>query len=216
MNNLAKKFLTAAEQQQVTDTVKKAELKTSGEIVPMIVSRSHDYPRATLTASLFFSLPVTFLTTQLLSHLFWVNPENIYFFFTLFIPIFIISHLLAGKYPAMTRLFISADELNREVEEEAIKSFFQERLYETKENNGILIFISVFEKKAWILADHGIDQKIAPHIWNEVITDLTRNIRDNNRCLGLCQAVSRVGDILTSHFPHQKDDTDELHNLIIR
>lgn len=216
MNSLAQKFLNPSEQQKVTEAVRQAELQTSGEIVPMIVSRSYDYPRAKLAASLLLSLPLTHLMTHMLSSLLWLNPENIYFYFSLLVPLFFLCHLLFRKLPSLTRIFISQEEMKIEVEEEAVKSFFQEQLYDTQEKNGILIFISVFEKKAWILADHGIQQKIEPHTWDNLIDELTAEIGAGNRCDGLCRAITEVGDILARHFPYHKDDKDELHNLIIR
>jgi len=220
MKSLAEIFLTTNEQTMVTEAVKKAELLTSGEIVPLIVSQSYDYPRALLAAALTISLPLTFLVTQLLSLVFWINPENVYFFSIILLPLFLLSHFILGKYSSTTRLFtkvfISEDEMNREVEEEAVKSFFSEQLYKTRDSNGILLFISVFEQKVWILADHGIQAKIEQHAWDEIISDLTAKIGKHDHGEALCRAIERIGEILAHHFPYKKDDTDELHNLIIR
>ena len=113
-------------------------------------------------------------------------------------------------------MFISKDEMAIEVEEEATKSFFTERLYETKENNGILLFISVFEKKAWVLADRGINERIEPTEWQKIVDALTVEIRSGNSGEGICTAIGRIGTILKDHYPYKRNDTDELHNLIIR
>ncbi len=106
--------------------------------------------------------------------------------------------------------------MRSEIREEAINCFYNERLHRTRDANGILVFISVFESRVGILADSGINEKIDPHTWQEIIDELSGRIAKNNRCDVLCQAIERIGTILQDHFPHKKDDVNELRNLIIR
>jgi putative membrane protein len=216
MQTLSKKFLTEDEKNRVTETVRSAELRTSGEIVPMIVSSSYEYPKARIIAALFFSFPSALLLCHLLATIFWLDPDNLYFFFCLLIPLYIIFHITVSHFPILTKPFIAKAEMDAEVREEATKSFFSERLYRTRDANGILLFISVFENKVWILADYGIDDKIEQHTWQEIIDDLTTRISADSRCDALCDCIDEIGTILQTHFPYKKDDTDELHNLIIR
>ena len=216
MKTLAEKFLTQFERDRVTQAVKKAELQTSGEIVPMVVSHSHDYPRATLLASLLYSFLASYGLAYILSTFLWMDFLNINYFVLLFMPLFFLFFWVVKKYPALARLFITSAEMEVEVEEEATKCFFTENLYKTKDDNGILLFISVFEKKAWILADSGINEQIEQGEWQEVMDTLTAQIRSNNRGEARCEAVESIGIMLKEHFPYQRDDTDELHNLIIR
>lgn len=216
MKNLAEEFLSNEERERITKQVMGAEKSTSGEIVPMVVSMSHDYPRARLIASFIYSLPLTLLLTHLLSSMLWRDPLNVFFFFSLQFPLLLLLHWLLSNYPLLYKPFITQAEMLIEVEEEAIKSFFSERLYATRGSNGILLFISVFERRAWILADHGIDEKIAPTTWQRIIDDLTTAIGEKRQGDGICNAIETVGDILKDHFPYQRDDQDELHNLIIR
>jgi len=216
MKALAENFLTHAERDKVTQAVKKAELQTSGEIVPMIVSYSYHYPRAIFLATILYSLVVSYVLAHVLARYLWLDFFNIHYYFFLFVPLFFIFFWLVSKYPRLARLFIAREEMAAEVEEEATKSFFTERLYETREHNGILLFISVFEKKAWILADRGINERIDQRAWQEIVDTLTGEIRRNNRGDGISVAIERIGAILKDHFPYQRNDTDELHNLIIR
>ena len=216
MGALAKNFLTQDEQDRVTQAVKDAELQTSGEIVPMIVSYSYEYPKAILIAALLYSLPLSYVLAHLLSMYLWLDFFHIHFFFLLFIPRFILCYWIVSNNRFLSRMFISSEEMAIEVEEEATKSFFMERLYETKENNGILLFISVFEKRAWILADRGINERIEQSEWQNIVDTLTAEIRKDNRGDGICRAIERIGAILKDHFPYKRNDTDELHNLIIR
>jgi len=216
MKTSAQHFLTEEQQDKVTKTVQQAELTTSGEIVPMIVSACHDYAKARFLTSLLFSLPAALIIPHFLSTYLWLEPDNVYLFLCLMVPLFLVFNQVIIFYPRLAKLFLSNEEMEGEVQEEAVKCFFEEKLYATRDANGILVFISVFEKKAWILADHGIDRKIDPQIWVTLVNELTAKIKDGERCTALCQTISEIGQILQQHFPYKKDDTDELHNLIIK
>lgn len=216
IKDMAKTFLTQEEQDRVTRAVKEAELQTSGEIVPMIVSNSYEYPKAILIASLLYSLAPAYALAHLLSMYLWIDFLHIHIFFLLYVPVFFLCYWIVSTYRFLVRMFISKEEMAIEVEEEATKSFFLERLYETKDANGILLFISVFEKKAWILADRGINERIEQHEWQKIVDGLTAEIRKGNSAEGICEAIQNIGAILKDHFPYKRNDTDELHNLIIR
>ena len=216
MKNPAQTFLTKAEQEQVSAAVREAEMTTSGEIVPMIVGKSHEYPMATTLCSLTFSLPLALLLTHMVGSHLWLGSQNMWLFLT-FLALFGF-----GLWPLIARLpwlqyhFLNPREVEREVRQEALAAFYGEKLYKTADENGILLYISVLERKVWILADAGINNKIDPDTWKSAVGKLTAGIRQGQRCQAICDAIRETGDILRRHFPHQRDDADELHNLIIR
>ena len=216
MQQPAQRFLTKTEQHLVTEAVQEAEKRTSGEIVPMIVSSSYDYPTAKLITALLFSLPFALLLPHLLDDYIWIEPTNVYLFLCLLLPLFFISSYIVAIFPSLARVFISQEEMDIEVEEEAMKSFFTEKLYATRDANGILLFISIFEKKVWILADRNIQDKIPQQSWDALVSELTAKISSKDRCAALCSTITQMGDLLEQHFPWKRDDTDELHNLIIK
>ncbi len=216
MKNLAESFLTPEEQQLVSKAVHAAELQTSGEIVPMIVSASHHYPLACASGGAIITLPVALLLTSLIGNYLWFGPENMYLFLAIFAVLYLPARALVAHLLWLKRFFLNSDQVEEEVAEAAITSFYEEGLYRTRAENGILIFISVFEHKVWVLGDRGINEKIAPDQWLEIVEELTHGIRTNCRCESLCRAIERVGEILAHHFPIEGDDHNELHNLIIR
>ena len=89
-------------------------------------------------------------------------------------------------------------------------------MHRTRAENGIILFISVFERRVWILGDRGINEKIAPDYWQRIVDQVTRGIKGGRQCEAICSAIENIGDILAEHFPIESDDRDELHNLIIR
>lgn len=214
---LAEKFLTAKEQQQVTEAVHQAEKKTSGEIVPMIVSRSHNYPMAAATGAVCLALPLALLLTNIIGKQFWLGPQNMWLFLGLFAILYVVSYPLFSHSDRLKRFFLNSGQVEQEVKRAALSAFYSEGLYKTKDANGILLYISVMEQKVWILADSGISDKIDQRRWDFTIQELTTGIKTNNKTSDpICAAIDQMGQILQTHFPCQKNDTDELHNLIIQ
>lgn len=216
MQRLAEKFLSIEERLEVTKAVQAAEKGTSGEIVPMVVSASHSYPMATATGGALLALPLALLGAAVAGSEFWIGSQNMWLFLAFFALLYFPLRAVVTRCVGLKRFFLRGDQVEEEVREAAIASFYTEGLYRTREENGILIFISVLERRVWVLADKGINDKIDPGEWTAVVDTVTSGIKDNNQCQALCQAVTRVGEILQSHFPIRKDDRDELHNLIIR
>lgn len=216
MRTLAEKFLTESEQRAVTEAVQRAEKQTSGEIVPMIVSTSHTYPLAAASGAAMLALPTALLLTSLLGSALWLGSRDMFLFLAFFALLYFPLRAAVNRSIALKRFFLSKDQIEEEVKEAAITSFFGEGLYRTREENGILIFVSVLEQRVWVLGDRGINEKIEPTAWQEIVTDLTEGIKSGRQGDALRQAVVRVGEILTTHFPQRNDDRDELHNLIIR
>lgn len=216
MTTLAQQFLTKDEQQRVSEATRLAEGRTSGEIVPMVVSASHDYPMAAVVGAVFFALPLSLLFTPFVAAPLWLGHQDMWIFLALFCLLALPAHLLVKKSVFLKRLFLDKDQVEEEVREAAVTAFFSEKLYKTKAENGILIFISVLEHRVWVLADSGINSRISQEEWQEIVNLITRGIREKRQCEAICEAIGRVGDILEKHFPLGPDDHNELHDLIIR
>lgn len=182
----------------------------------MVVSESHSYPLAPVTGATFIALPTSLLATRLIGSHFWIGPDNMWLFVACFLLFFMTAHQLVKRLPRLKRLFLSPQRAEEEVCQAATTSFFTEKLYKTKAENGILIYISVFERRVWILADSGINEKIPQERWQELVDFVSDGVRNERRCEAICEAVSRIGTILAEYFPIEKDDKNELHDLIIR
>lgn len=215
MKDLAKRFLTDADRKEITDAVKKAEQVTSGEIVPMIVSASYHYPMADVIGGVVFALPISLILTYFIGGWLWIGTENMWLFLGTVTILFIIFQQVVKNVLWVKRLFISKREIEEEVEEAAVTSFFGEGLYRTRDETGILIFISVFEHKVWVLADRGINEKVSKGQWDEIVGNIIDGIKKKNQTEAICQAVKKVGELLHTHFPIKADDRDELRNLIV-
>lgn len=215
MKNLAHKLISQKAKEQIDAAVKAAEAKTSGEIVCAIQSTSYHYPMANVLGASTLALPSALMLTPLVGGWLWIGTQNMWLFLSLFAPLFILYYLLVQNIPGLKKRFISSHEIDEEVEEAAITCFHRHGLYRTKDATGVLIFISVFEHKVWVLADRGINAKIEQDAWENIVQTITGGIKDGRPAEAICVAVQSVGDLLEAHFPIKPDDQNELRNVIV-
>lgn len=95
------------------------------------------------------------------------------------------------------------------------ESFKKYGLNNTIDKTGILIFLSIEERRIEILADSGINAKVEQETWDTMVAKLAESIRNGGICQGICDLVKEVGELLTLHFPIQSDDINELPNEVI-
>ncbi|HNS14804.1 MAG TPA: TPM domain-containing protein, partial [Syntrophorhabdaceae bacterium] len=101
------------------------------------------------------------------------------------------------------------------VRQRAVKAFYENGLYKTRENTGVLFFISLLERKVWVLADKGIHEKIRQQALNRFADMVSKGIREGHACDALCEAIKEAGELLKMHYPVTPGDVDELANEVI-
>jgi putative membrane protein len=218
MKKLASKFLTEQDKHAVQSCVAEVEKSTSGEIVPMVVSSSYHYPMSDMIGGLIIALLVSIAVTLVYSiRKSWggVTAMDLWLFPAVFAVAFLLFHELVKRISGLKRIFITKAEIAEEVEEAALTAFYRNDLNDTRDRTGILIFISVFERQAYVLADEGINAKVDKTVWQEVIDLVVNGIKERKQAEGICGAIRRCGELIREHFPIKPDDTNELGNLII-
>lgn len=205
----ASEFFTPEERSRIEQAVKAAEKRTSGEIVPMVVDESYDYPRAEILGAGMFSLAAAVTLSWGFFH------ESLWHFLWLFAVGYIPFKLLIRNLPTLKRRLIHPEEIRAEVEEKAVVSFLEQGLHHTRDETGILILISLFERRVHVLADRGINEVVPPDTWDGIVKTITDGVHRGETCNALCVAIERCGDLLEQSFPVKSDDTDELPNLIV-
>jgi len=205
----AKNFFSKTEQQQIEAAVREVEKTTSGEIVPMVVDASYDYPRSEMISGTTLSLAIAIFIS-------WAfGGESIWVFLPLFLigtPLF---QILIRNLPDVKRRLIHPDEIDAEVKEKALVCFLEQGLHKTRDSTGILILISLFDHRVQVLADEGINAKVPAETWDALVKDVASGIKDGTACEALCREIRACGALLTEHFPIRENDTDEQPNLII-
>ncbi|WP_103028769.1 TPM domain-containing protein [Salinibacter altiplanensis] len=187
------------DQDRIRDAVGRAEERTAGEIVPVVVPRSDDYEVAVwrgIGAAMLFVLTGVLLTLQFYDGwgLGW-----------LFAPWGVaLSVLVAGTtggllaryvYP-LQRVLAGSDRLDETVHRRALQAFIEEEVFDTRDRTGILVFVSLREHRIEVLGDTGINQQVEPGDWAEVVARIQRGIQNDNLTNGLVEAVEMCGDLL--------------------
>ena len=100
-----------------------------------------------------------------------------------------------------------------DVEERSLFVFNHLKMNETKQRNGVLIYLAVKDHKFAILGDEGINNAVEADFWND-IRDLMAAFKEGHFAEGLEQGIQRCGEKLKTYFPYQSDDVNEIPNEI--
>lgn len=88
------------------------------------------------------------------------------------------------------------------------------RMHETEQRNGILIYLSVQNRRFAIIGDVGIHQKVGDGFWDGIKQTMINHFRENQFTEGLIEAVRMTGFQLKKHFPYKRDDVNELEDEV--
>lgn len=103
----------------------------------------------------------------------------------------------------------------RRVRRRAIALFKASTSRRTIGHTGVLLYLSLAEHRAEIVADEAIVAKVAPELWGEAMADLVEEVKAGRPGAGMAKAVERIGAVLAEHFPKSRADTNELPDRLI-
>jgi uncharacterized membrane protein len=92
----------------------------------------------------------------------------------------------------------------------AIELFASQRVWDTEENSGILIYVQLVDRRVEILADRGIAARVAQAEWDAICRAMEASFRKGEWRQGALQAVARAGELLARHFPARQSNPNEL------
>ena len=217
--------LSEADHMLVTAAVSAAEKTTDGEIVTIVTRQSDSYADvawavsglvALLALSVISSWPDFYLSLWhgLIGG--WSTLDRLpYWLFPLIATLkFFGTRLILLWRPLLLFLTPSAIKRTR-IRRRAIELFRVGAEKRTMGLTGILIYVSLNEHRAEIVADEAIATKVAPEVWGEAMVALIDEIRLGHPGEGMAAAVSQVGVVLTEHFPKTDHNPNELPDRLI-
>ncbi|MBE7184537.1 MAG: TPM domain-containing protein [Methylobacterium mesophilicum] len=205
--------LSDAEHRRIAASIRQAEAGTSGEIVCVVAKTSGSYffPAATtaLTVVLGASFPVALFLSRR-----WDALD---------LPIFALAQLFAAlclllvlKFAPGLRLRFALPATRRRLaHDNARRQFLARNMHRTEAHTGVLIFVSLAERYAEILADSGIHARVPDNTWDELIAALLEKAHEDRLADGLAEAVGEVGNHLARHFPPAPRDRNELPDHVV-
>ncbi len=96
----------------------------------------------------------------------------------------------------------------------AEKVFKKLKMYETKEQNGVLFFVVYKSKKFTILGDKGIDAVVPDDFWQQTVATMEPLFKEGKFTEAVVAGILRAGEALKKFFPYQQDDVNELDNEV--
>ncbi|MFN2473259.1 MAG: TPM domain-containing protein [Sphingomicrobium sp.] len=103
----------------------------------------------------------------------------------------------------------------RRVRRRAVELFKVGAEQKTVGRTGILIYLSLGERRAEIVADEAILAVTTPETWGEAMTVLLADTKVGRPADGICAAVGLIGEVLATHFPKTAEDTNEIPDKLI-
>jgi len=220
-------YLSQEDHVRVTTAVGAAEARTSGEIVTIIADRSDGYNDVNLAWSALFAFLVLsllpFIAEPVLDllapfhggwNVAWEAPG----IFGAAAAIGIVAFLLATAAQLWTPLkfaLIPSRIKTDRAEDRAIDLFKASAESRTHGRTGILIYLSMQEHRAEIVADEAITALVPAETWGAAMAALLAELKQGRIADGMIAAIAQVGIVLAEHFPRADDDRNELPDRLI-
>lgn len=201
-------FLNETEKAQLRAAIRQAEAKTTGEIVTVIAQSSGDYfYYPTLWAAMLAIL------SPLLPMIFAVSfaPLGI---IELQLLVFVLLALVL-RWPPLKMRIVPYAVKQQYCARRAREQFLAQNLHTTRERTGVLLYVSVAERRVELLADAGIHARVADGTWDEVVNKLTARVKVGEIGAGFVEAVNSVSAQLATHFPAAGVNLNELPDHLI-
>lgn len=224
--------MTESDHDRIVAAVAEAESKTAGEIYCVLSPAVSDYretPLAWATAAALI-LPAGALLLgfqpQTLTALFggWTvghasaSDATILAALTTYVAlqaaVFILAALVVAIPPvrrALTPASLKAERVHRA----AMEQFLSHGLHATRDRTGVLLFASLAERRAEVVADEGIYKVTDPAVWDEVVDLLIAGLKKRRTADGFVAAVELSGRILAAHVPPGADNPNELPDRLV-
>ncbi|HYG48335.1 MAG TPA: hypothetical protein VD846_10400 [Allosphingosinicella sp.] len=216
-----------ADHVRVTEAVAKAERASDGEIVTIVAPRSDAYHDVGLHYAVLAMLLVPTAAALLprawidwgVALLFGWNASLSFRLLMLLLVaamtiVFLIVRLALAWMPLRMAL-TPASTKTRRVRRRAVELFRAGTERRTKGRTGILLYLSLLEHRAEIVADEAIHGRVEADVWGEAMAALVEGVKAGRAGEGMALAVEKIGEVLALHLPPTLDNPNELPDRLI-
>lgn len=211
----------------VTAAVAEAERTSDGEIVTIVAERSDAYHDVALHYAVLAMLlvpaglalvPQAWIDWMAGLLLGWdaelSRPLVMLFLFAKLAGAFLVVRLILIYRPLRMALTPGATKTRR-VHRRAVELFRASCELKTRGRTGVLLYLSLAERRAEIVADKAIADQVEPEVWGEAMAVLVDEVKAGRPGQGMALAVERIGAVLARILPPTLDNPDELPNRLI-
>jgi putative membrane protein len=198
--------ISAQDRERVSIAILAAEARTSGEIVCVLAQTSSD---ATALPILVAAVAALALPWLLVAFTAMTVHRILSLQIVVFLALLVILCLPRVRVALMPRKARRAVAHRVAMEQFAIRGIARK-----KDRSGILIFVSLAERYARIIADDGIAARVPQAEWQAAVDTLVAHTRDDRIADGFITAIEVCGNKLARYFPRTETSRDELPDRI--
>ena len=215
-------MLSEEDEKRINAAVAEAERATSGEIFCIMTQRTSRYVETPLAYGALAALLLPLASVALGFHpwdLGWssgeTGPEAAVFSYTLLQGLVFAAVLGITSIPAI-RMRVVPEPLKRSrVRRAALQQFLAKGLHQTRDRTGVLIFAALDERRAEVIADEAVYNKVDKDVWGEALDALMLGMKKDDPGGGFVEAVRLCGEVLARHFPPKADNPNELPDQVV-
>ena len=219
--------MSEADHARVTAAVAAAERESDGEIVTIVAPRSDAYHDVglhyavlgmVLVPALLAFLPQSTVDWGLGLFLGWnetlARGALMTGLFVVLTVVFLIVRYILAWMPLRMALTPGATKTRR-VRRRAVELFKVAAENRTKGRTGVLLYLSLLEHRAEIVADHAIHSRVQPDVWGDAMAVLIDHVKAGRTGEGMALAVEKIGEVLAQCLPPTLDNPNELPDRLI-
>lgn len=213
--NWLKAYLNESEIRDIEKNIADIEMKTEAEIVPVIVRSSSSYSQSHVTMMLMASIVFIICWEMFVPHLYWDYwiPAAVILFAGLVFTFFVAPAL--ARIDGIRRFLTLRSEEMEQCWKRARLEFYENRLHNTSDSIGVLIYVSLLEHVVIVLADKKISEKLPAETWQNVVDQIVIGIKNKQMALGYKKGLQECSNLLIANFPVKSGDVNELPNHVV-
>ncbi len=196
-----------ADKARVAAAIYLAEQQSAGEIFCVIARQSSAYPLVPVAwaAALALSVPWPLIYAT--------DWPGAVIYGVQILMFFVAASVLS--IPAIRFRIVPRQVRHKRAHDEALRQFFAQGIDKTTQRTGVLIFASAAERYVEVVADAGINDRVAAPVWDEAVAALVAGIKAGRAADGFVAAIERCGAVLAAHFPPGSLERGALPNRLV-
>jgi putative membrane protein len=210
------RYVSVEEAALLDAAVARLEARTGVQVVPAVVGRSDAYPELPWHA---FAVGAAFSAFGLVvaDHLnpAWITTYTAVLHATIILGAGAVCLLAAAFLAPIARLLLRANRAGEEVRQYAESLFLRRALFATRGRTGLLVLVSLFERRIEILADSGFAGRVGEPEWQAVIARMAPRLRDGKPFEALRDALAAIEELLAAKGFRSAGGSNELPDGVI-
>lgn len=216
-------LFTPADHEAVNRAVQQAEQRTCAEIIPVVASSSGRYDRSEDIVGLWLAVMCVSLVwkfypaVQDADHS-WATPSPVWelaAYVAAIVVGFVAGAITASRVSGLRHLFTPKAQMRDEVGMRARAVFFDQRVHHTAGSSGVLLYVSLLERMAMVLADQSIVDKLGQAQLDELCREFTLRLQVGTPASAICETIHSVGERLAKVLPRSAGDVNELADALV-